>query len=108
VLATPLYVPCDRCQKARNEIVMARVPGGAAAPEWTCPVCHAVWVLVTDEADTGAGSRTGWIDAAPTPCPCPLRGPLQLAREAIHGDGAKRMLWVCASCGAGQPVQWDA
>ena len=107
VLATPDHVPCERCQKARNEIIMARVPD-APAPEWICPACHAIWVLVTDEPDTDAGSRTGWINAAPAPCPCPLRGPLQLARETRHGGGTKRMLWVCASCGARQPVQWDA
>ena len=98
VLATPTRIVCGRCQVARSQVVMARARhvAGRAGSEWACPVCQAVWVFVSLPP-------TEAVDAPPPPlvCPCPLGGPLQLAREA---GLQRRWVWVCAGCGAGHAL----
>jgi len=103
MLATPTVITCDRCRSARNQVVMARVRHVAGRPaEWICPECHAVWAFVAppkaEPVDRGV------IALRPSVCPCPIAGPLEVAREVAMPGSARGWLWVCAGCGAGHPV----
>jgi hypothetical protein len=104
MLVTPTVIQCDRCRSARSQVVMARVGhvAGREKSEWICLVCHAVWAFVSEPTTEVVD---GHVTARrPSVCPCPLRGPLEVAREVGTRASARGWLWVCASCGAGHPV----
>ena len=105
MLATPTSIGCSRCQAARSQAVMARVRhvAGRDGSEWMCRDCRAVWVFVTDSATQFVGDRD-LLPLPPRVCPCPLGGPLQLARAVRRPAWQRDWLWVCAGCGGG--IRW--
>ena len=105
MLATPTVIPCDRCRSARSHFVMARVRHVAGrATEWTCPECDAVWAFVSAPTTEFLVKSRNVNALRPSVCPCPLGGPLQVAREVGALGWARPRLWVCAGCGAGHTV----
>ncbi len=102
-LATPTVIQCNRCRSARSQVVMARVRHVAGREsEWSCPECAAVWAFVSEPKTAFVG---GHIRARrPSVCPCPLGGPLEVARDVATRSSARSWLWVCAGCGVGHPV----
>ena len=103
MLAIPTAIQCDRCRFARSQVVMARLRhvAGREKSEWVCPDCRAVWAFVSE--------TDGFVDdhvsgRRPSVCPCPLAGPLEVAREVDTRGSARSWLWVCAACGAGHQV----
>jgi hypothetical protein len=103
MLATPKLINCDRCRIARSQVAMARVRHVAGrGSEWICPECHAAWAFVAEpKTEFVDGHVTG---RRPSVCPCPLGGPLEVAREVASRKSSRGWLWVCAGCGAGHPV----
>jgi hypothetical protein len=85
----------------RFQIQVARVTT-ASMPPWICPDCGMTIVPVTE-----APLDELTLVAFPGPCPCPLRGPLQLGRDSRRSDARQRW-WVCAGCGLGHPVRYRA
>jgi predicted Rossmann-fold nucleotide-binding protein len=103
MLATPTLIRCDRCRVARSQAVMARgrhVAGRES--EWTCPECASVWAFVSEPTTESVDAHV--IALQPSVCPCPLGGPLEVAREVGTRGAARGWLWVCAGCGAGHPI----
>ncbi len=103
-LTTPTVINCNRCRSARGQAVMARLRhvAGREKSEWICSDCAAVWGFVSDPKTAFVG---GHITARrPSVCPCPLGGPLEVAREVGTRGSARSWLWVCAGCGVGHPV----
>jgi hypothetical protein len=103
-LATPTAIQCDRCRLARSQAVMARVRhvAGREKSEWACPECAAVWAFASNSAVEFVPRVISAL--RPSICPCPLGGPLEVAREMGRSGSAHGWLWVCTSCGAGHPL----
>ena len=105
MLATPRVIRCDRCRSARSQAVMARVRHVADRDtEWICPECRTVWAFVSAPATEFLVRSRDVSALRPSVCPCPLGGPLQVAREVGVWGSARPRLWVCAGCGAGHAV----
>jgi hypothetical protein len=105
MLATPRVIRCDRCRSARRQAVMARARHVAGRPtEWMCPECHAVWTFVSAPTTEFLVKGRNVSALRPSVCPCPLGGPLEVAREVGAWGSARPRLWVCAGCGAGHAV----
>jgi predicted RNA-binding Zn-ribbon protein involved in translation (DUF1610 family) len=83
---------------------MARVRhiAGREKTEWACPECGAVWAFASDSAVEFVPRVIRTL--RPSICPCPVGGPLEVAREMGRSGSAHGWLWVCASCGAGHPL----
>jgi hypothetical protein len=105
MLATPTSIRCDRCRSARHQAVMAPVRHVAGRhTQWTCPECRAVWAFVSAPTIEFLVKGPAVGALRPSVCPCPLGGPLEVAREVGAWGSARPRLWVCAGCGAGHAV----
>jgi hypothetical protein len=104
LLAIPMAIQCNRCRSARSQAVMARVRhvAGREKSEWICPECRALWAFVSEAETEFVGGRVAAL--RPRVCPCPVSGPLQVAREVGTRGSARNWLWACAGCGAGHPI----
>jgi hypothetical protein len=104
-LATPTVIKCHRCRSARHQAVMARVRHIAGRhTEWICPECAAVWAFVSAPTTEFLVNGPNVSALRPRFCPCPLGGPLEVAREVGAWGSARPRLWVCVGCGAGHAV----
>jgi hypothetical protein len=96
MLVSPSAGPCKRCLALRAHVQFARTVEPRTGL-WTCPNCGMTALPVTN----ATASESAALDP-PTPCPCPLRGPVHLGRAAGPSAQVSEWWWVCDACGFGR------